>query len=80
MHPEIRRMLQEIETTNWKQIPVEYGREILNIRVPPHCEILTMKETPGRPSKRPSPARLEARRSKRSSAPKENRRRGSEPP
>src|SRR3989339_263748 len=46
MHTEIRQTLREIETTNWKEIPVEYGREVLNIRVPQHCEILTMKEIP----------------------------------
>ena len=46
MHPEIRQTLREIETTDWKEIPVEYGREILTIRVPQNCEILTMKEIP----------------------------------
>jgi nickel-dependent lactate racemase len=46
MHPEIRQTLQQIETTDWKEIPVEYGRRILTIRVPRNCAILTMKEIP----------------------------------
>jgi hypothetical protein len=46
MHPEIRQTLQGIETADWKEIPVEYGREILNVRVPQNCTILTMKEIP----------------------------------
>lgn len=46
MHPEIRQTLRSIETTDWKEIPVEYGRGILTIRVPQSCEILTMKEIP----------------------------------
>jgi len=46
MEPEIRRRLEQVETRDWKEIPMEYGREILTIRVPPRCEILTMKEIP----------------------------------
>jgi lactate racemase len=46
MHPEIRQTLRGIETADWKEIPVEYGREILNVRVPQNCTILTMKEIP----------------------------------
>jgi nickel-dependent lactate racemase len=46
MHPEIRQTLQKVETANWKEIHVEYGRELLTIRVPQHCDILTMKEIP----------------------------------
>jgi lactate racemase len=46
MNPEIRRTLEAINTEDWKEIPIEYGREILPIRVPPNCDILTMKEIP----------------------------------
>jgi len=46
MHPEIRRTLKEIDTTNWKEIAVEYGREILPVRVPADCDILSMKAIP----------------------------------
>ena len=41
MHPELNRTLQETDTTDWKEIPVEYGREILRVRVPPDCAILS---------------------------------------
>ena len=46
MNPEIQRTLEAINTLDWKEIPIEYGREILFIRVPPNCHILTMKEIP----------------------------------
>ena len=47
MHPEISTAtLQEIDTADWKEIAVEYGREILAVRVPPNCDILSMKEIP----------------------------------
>jgi lactate racemase len=46
MNPEIRRSIEAINTEDWKEIPIEYGREILPIRVPPNCDILTMKEIP----------------------------------
>ena len=80
MNPEIRRTLKEMNTNDWKEIPVEYGREILAIRVPPNCDILTMKEIPvlpdpGRPSRRPFRIRSGARLSKRSSVPRKNRQR-----
>ncbi len=46
MHPDLSRTLQEIDTTDWKEIAVEYGRENLRVRVPPNCTILSMKEIP----------------------------------
>src|SRR4030042_3241254 len=46
MNPEIRQTLKEMTTEDWKEIPVEYGREILAIRVPPNCDILSMKQIP----------------------------------
>ncbi|MHB9097578.1 MAG: lactate racemase domain-containing protein [Syntrophales bacterium] len=46
MHPDIHRTLQETDTTDWKEIAVEYGREILPVRVPADCDILSMKEIP----------------------------------
>ncbi|MBU4073958.1 MAG: DUF2088 domain-containing protein, partial [Proteobacteria bacterium] len=46
MHPEIQNSAQEIDTADWKEIAVEYGREILMISVPPQCDTLTMKEIP----------------------------------
>lgn len=46
MDSETQRTLQEIDTADWKPIPVEYGQETLSVRVPPGCTILSMKEIP----------------------------------
>jgi nickel-dependent lactate racemase len=46
MHPDICQTLDQIDTAHWKEIPVEYGKEVLSIRVPGNCRILTMKEIP----------------------------------
>jgi lactate racemase len=46
MHPEINRTLQKIDTADWKEIAVEYGRENLRVRVPPNCTSLSMKAIP----------------------------------
>ena len=52
MNPEIRRTLAEVNTEDWREVPVEYGREILAIRVPPNCDILSMKQIPILPDPR----------------------------
>ena len=52
MNPEISRTIKEMSTKGWKEIPVEYGREILTIRVPPNCDVLTMKQIPILPDPR----------------------------
>jgi hypothetical protein len=57
MHPEIQNSAQEIDTADWKEIAVEYGREILMISVPPHCDTLTMKEIPILPGPWPATGR-----------------------
>jgi len=46
MPDENRRTLPKIDTTLWKPLAIEYGRENLSVRVPPDCAILAMKETP----------------------------------
>jgi nickel-dependent lactate racemase len=46
MQSDILKAAQEIDTTDWKEIPVDYGRYRLDIRVPPNCVILGMKEVP----------------------------------
>ena len=46
MRPDIENTCQETDTTDWKEIPVEYGAEILKVRVPPDCAIIGMKEIP----------------------------------
>ena len=52
MHLEIQNSAQKIDTAGWKEIAVEYGREILMISVPSHCDTLTMKEIPILPDPR----------------------------
>ena len=32
--PSIQQTLQEIDITDWKEIPVEYGADRLDVRVP----------------------------------------------
>ena len=44
MRPDIENICRETDTTDWKEIPVEYGAEILKVRVPPDCAIISMKE------------------------------------
>ncbi len=46
MQPDTDHTLQEADTTGWKEIAVEYGQEILPVRVPANCAILSMKEIP----------------------------------
>ena len=35
MKPEMKKAIKKIDTKNWKKIPVEFGREVLEISVPP---------------------------------------------
>jgi len=44
MHPDFLNSVRKISTAGWKEIAVEYGRESLAVRVPPQCDILSMKE------------------------------------
>jgi hypothetical protein len=46
MQSDIHRTAQTVDTTDWREIPVDYGRYRLDVRVPPHCVILGMKEVP----------------------------------
>ncbi|MDD5101119.1 MAG: lactate racemase domain-containing protein, partial [Syntrophales bacterium] len=44
--PDIPKLCRKIDTTDWKEIPVEYGGENLTVRVPPNCATIGMKEIP----------------------------------
>ena len=44
MKPEFKRLIEAIQTDNWKKIQVEFGHEYLEIEVPPDCHELSMKE------------------------------------
>ena len=37
---------REVDIGTWKEIPMEYGRYQLAVRVPPECEIISMKTIP----------------------------------
>jgi nickel-dependent lactate racemase len=46
MRPEIKRALKKIDTTAWKEISVEFGRNAVGVLVPPNCVELTMRNVP----------------------------------
>ncbi|MGQ9644923.1 MAG: nickel-dependent lactate racemase [Thermodesulfobacteriota bacterium] len=46
MKPDIKKAIKKIDTTNWKKVWVEFGRESIEILVPPNCAELTMKDVP----------------------------------
>jgi hypothetical protein len=52
MQPDIEKICRETDTADWKEIPIEYGKEILKVRVPPGCAIIGMKEIPILPDPR----------------------------
>ncbi|MGD0919532.1 MAG: nickel-dependent lactate racemase [Thermodesulfobacteriota bacterium] len=49
MLPDVRKVIKEIDTKDWKSIPVEFGRDVLEVFVPPDCAELGMKEVPSLP-------------------------------
>jgi nickel-dependent lactate racemase len=46
MRKELYESLQEVDISQWKETPLEYGRYQLSVRVPPNCEIISMKTIP----------------------------------
>jgi nickel-dependent lactate racemase len=46
MGPDIRKMMKKIDTRDWKKVSVEFGRNFLEVSVPPDCVELGMKEVP----------------------------------
>ncbi|OPY89936.1 MAG: hypothetical protein A4E73_02741 [Syntrophaceae bacterium PtaU1.Bin231] len=43
---EIREIAGAVDRSGWKKVEVEYGKDFLEISVPPDCRVLTMKEMP----------------------------------
>jgi hypothetical protein len=72
--PSIQQTLQKIDIADWKEIPVEYGRYRLAVRVPPGCDILTMREIAVLSDPRAAFEEALSRPIRRSSGRKENRR------
>jgi nickel-dependent lactate racemase len=46
MNPNFSEIILNAKTAAWKKIQVEYGKDLLDIRVPPGCETLRMRKMP----------------------------------
>jgi nickel-dependent lactate racemase len=46
MLPDVKKAIKEINTKDWKRVPVEFGRDVLEVFVPPDCAEFSMKEVP----------------------------------
>ena len=46
MRPDIKKGIKKIDTKDWKRVSVEFGRNVLEVSVPPNCFELSMKGVP----------------------------------
>ena len=46
MNHNISDIVSKADTSGWEEIKVEFGKDFLNISVPPNCETLKMKRMP----------------------------------
>ena len=46
MRPHIKNAIKKIDTKDWKKVSVEFGRDALEVLVPPNCVELSMKGVP----------------------------------
>jgi nickel-dependent lactate racemase len=46
MLADMKRAVKKTDTKGWKKVPVEFGRDVLEISVPQNCVELSMKEVP----------------------------------
>ncbi|MBW6486517.1 MAG: DUF2088 domain-containing protein, partial [Syntrophobacterales bacterium] len=46
MQNEMLECSREVDMGSWKEMPLEYGRYQLFVRVPPECELIGMKPIP----------------------------------
>lgn len=49
MRPDIRKAIKKVDMTEWKKVSLEFGRNAIEILVPPYCVELTMKDVPIEP-------------------------------
>ena len=49
MLPDVKKAIKEINTKDWKRVPVEFVRDVLEVFVPPECAELRMREVPSLP-------------------------------
>ena len=50
MLSDLKKAVKKIDTKGWKKVSVEFGRNVLEISVPPDCVELSMKEVPVLPN------------------------------
>jgi nickel-dependent lactate racemase len=46
MRPDLKKAIKKIDTKDWKKILVEFGRNVMEVLVPPGCVELTMRDVP----------------------------------
>src|SRR4030042_4739834 len=46
MKPDIRKRIKNVDTKDWKGVPLEFGRNVLEILVPQNCVELSMRDVP----------------------------------
>jgi nickel-dependent lactate racemase len=46
MRPDIRKAVKKVDMTGWKKVSLEFGRNAIEILMPPYCVELTMKDVP----------------------------------
>lgn len=46
MKEDITRIIAHADMKNWKTVPIEFGEDFLEVRVPPQCTTLNMKKMP----------------------------------
>jgi len=46
MRSDLIRAIKKIDTKGWKKVSVEFGRNAMEVLVPPNCVELTMKDVP----------------------------------
>jgi len=52
MKSDLKKAMKKVDTKDWRPIPVEFGKEVLEVSVPPDCVELTMKDIPPLPDPR----------------------------
>src|SRR3990170_4062626 len=46
LRPDIKKAIETVDTTGWKRVSLEFGRNSMEISVPPTCVELGMREGP----------------------------------
>ena len=46
MRTDLKKAIKKTDTRDWKRVSVEFGRNAIEVSVPPNCVELTMKDVP----------------------------------